>query len=45
MDCVNSDIKFIYEDDDKRVLFLDLEVDIVESKLITSIFVKPTDQY
>ena len=44
MDCVDSEIKFIYEDGDKRVLFLDIEVDIVESKLITNLFVRPTDQ-
>ena len=38
-------IKFTYEYSNKRVSFLDLKVDIVESKLITSLFVKPTDRH
>ena len=38
-----TNIKFTYEYSDKRVSFLDLQGDIVHSKLITSLFVKPTD--
>ena len=38
-------IKFTYGYSDERVSFLDLQVDIMESKLITSLFVKPTDQH
>ena len=41
----HSNIKFTYEYSNKRVSFLDLQVDIVESKLITSLFVKPTDRH
>lgn len=36
----DSNIKFTYEYRNKRVLFLDFEDDTVESKLITSLFVK-----
>ena len=38
----DTNIKFSYEYNDKRVSFLDLQVDIVEGKLITRLFVKPT---
>ena len=38
-------IKFTYEYSDKRVSFLDLQVDIVEVKLITNLFVKLTDRH
>ena len=41
----DSNIKFTYEYSNKRVSFLDLQVDIVESKLITSLLVKPTDRH
>ena len=41
----DTNIKFAYEYSDKRVSFLDLQVDIVEGKLITSLFVKPTDRH
>ena len=37
--------KFTYEYSNKRVSFLDLQVDIVEGKLITSLFAKPTDRH
>ena len=39
----DTNIKFTYEYINKRVSFLDLQVDIVEGnlKLITSLFVKP----
>ena len=40
-----SNIMFTDKYSNKRVSFLDLQVDIVESKLTTSLFVKPTDQY
>ena len=39
----DTNIKFTYEYSDKKVSILDLQVDIVEGKLITSLFVKPTD--
>ena len=39
----DSNIKFTYEYSNKRVSFLDLQVNIVENKLIASLFVKPTD--
>ena len=38
----DSNSNFAYEYGKERVSFLDLEVDIVESKLITNLFVKPT---
>ena len=38
----DTNIKFTYEYSDKSVSFLDLQV-IVEGKLISSLFVKPTD--
>ena len=41
----DTNIKFTYEYSDKKVSFLDLQVDIVEGKLITSLFVKPTDRH
>ena len=41
----DTNIKFTYEYSDKRVSFLDLQVDIVHGKLITSLLVKPTDQH
>ena len=41
----SSNIKFTYEYSDKKVSFLDLQVDIVEGKLITSLFVKLTDRH
>ena len=41
----NTNIKFTYEYSYKRVSFLDLQVDIVEGKLMTSLFVKPTDRH
>ena len=41
----DSSIKFTNEHSNKRVSFLDLQVDIVKSKLITSVFVKSTDRY
>ena len=41
----DTNIKFTYEYSDKRVSFLDLQVDIVEGKLITSLFVKSTDRH
>ena len=41
----DTNIKFTYEYSDKRVSFLDLQVDIVHSKLITSLSVKPTDRH
>ena len=40
----DSNIKFTYEYSNKRVSFLDLQVNIVENKLIASLFVKPTDR-
>ena len=39
----DTNSKFTYEYSDKKVSFLDIQVDIVEGKLITSLFVKPTD--
>ena len=36
-----SDIKFTYEYSNKKSFIFDLEDDTVESKLITSLFVKP----
>ena len=41
----DTNIKSAYEYSDKTVSFLDLQVDIVEGKLITSLFVKHTDQH
>ena len=41
----DTNIKFTYEYNDKRVSFLDLQVDIVEGKFFTSLFVKPTGQH
>ena len=41
----DTNIRFTYEYSDKKVSFLDLQVDIVEGKLITSLFVKPTDRH
>ena len=41
----DTNIKFTYEYSNKRVSFLDLQVDIVEGILITSLTVKPTDPY
>ena len=41
----DTNIKFTYEYSGKRVSFLDLQVDIVEGKLITSLFVKSTDRH
>ena len=41
----DTNIKFTYVYSDKRVSFLDLQVDIVHGKLITSLFVKPTDRH
>ena len=41
----DTNIKCTYEYRDKRVSFLDLQVDIVDGKLITSLFVKPTDRH
>ena len=41
----DTNIKFTYEYSDKKVSFLGLQVDIVEGKLITSLFVKPTDRH
>ena len=41
----DTNIKFTYGYSDKRVSFLDLQVDIVQGKLITSLFVKPTDRH
>ena len=41
----DTNIKFTYEYSDKRVSFLDLQVDIVHGKLITSLFVKPASLY
>ena len=40
-----TNIKFTYEYSDKKVSLLDLQVDIVEGKLITSLFVKPADRH
>ena len=40
-----TDIKFIYEYSNERASFSDLEVGIVENKLITSLFMETTDQY
>ena len=39
----DSNIKFTYAYSNKRISYLDLKVDVVESKLITSLFVKPAD--
>ena len=41
----DSNTNFAYEYSKERVSFLDLEVDIVESKLITNLFVKPTSRH
>ena len=41
----HTNIKFSYEYSDKKVSFFDLQVDIIEGKLITSLFVKPTDRH
>ena len=41
----DTNIKFPYEYIDKRVSFLDPQVDIVKGKLITSLFVIPTDRH
>ena len=41
----DTNIKFINEYSDKKDIFLDLQVDIVEGKLITSLFVTPTDRH
>ena len=41
----DTNIKFTYEYSDKRVSFLDLQVDIVEGKLITGLFAKRTDRH
>ena len=41
----DTNIKFTYEYNDKKVSFLDLQVDIVEGKLINSLFVKSTDRH
>ena len=45
MNSFDTNIKFTYEYSDKRVSFLDLQVDIVHGKLMTSLFFKPTDQH
>ena len=39
----DSNIKFTYAYGNKRISYLDLKVDVVESKLITSLFVKLAD--
>ena len=39
----DTNTKFTYEYSDERVSFLDIDVDIIEGKLIASLFVKPTD--
>ena len=41
----DSNIKFISEYSNNRVYFFDLQVDVVESKLITSLFLKPTHRH
>ena len=41
----DTNIKITYKYIDKRVSFLDLQVDIVHGKLITSLFGKPTDRH
>ena len=41
----DTNIKFIYEYSDKKVSFLDLQVDTVEGKLIPCLFVKPNDRH
>ena len=41
----DTNIKFTYEYRDEKVSFLDLQVDIDEGKIITSLFVKPTDRH
>ena len=45
MNTFDTDIKFTYEYSDQKVSFLDLQVDIVEGKLITSLFAEPTDRH
>ena len=40
----DTNIKFTYKYSNKRVSFLDLQVNIIKGKLITSLFVKPTDR-
>ena len=41
----DTNMKFTYEYSEKRNSFLDLQVDIVHGKLITSLFVKPNDRH
>ena len=41
----DTNVKFTSEYSGKRASFLDLQVDIVEDKLITSLFVKSTDRH
>ena len=42
---LDTNIKFTYQYSDTRVSFLDLQVDIVKGKLITSPFGKPIDRH